>query len=102
VSFKGANSLRTQLGARATWSLSDDFSIHAGGKWQHEFDGGQRSSSRDGEISVPTLKGDTFVEEFGVTYKPSEVRPLSLDLNLQGFQGVRQGIGVTLQFRWDF
>jgi hypothetical protein len=51
---------------------------------------------------APDLKGDTALDEFGVAFTPSRTLPLTLDFNLQGYAGQRDGIsgGVKVEYRF--
>ena len=53
-------------------------------------------------IGAPDLKGGTGVGELGVTFKPSSDSGFALDLGVQGYVGVREGVTGTLQLKWEF
>ncbi len=40
--------------------------------------------------------------ELGVTFKPAPDSGFALDLAVQGYVGVREGVTGTLQVKWEF
>ena len=48
------------------------------------------------------MAGDTGIFEAGLTLKPSDDLPLSIDLGLQGFVGQREGIAGSFQAKLAF
>ena len=102
VDFEAVNSERTRLGARVSYALSNKVTPYAGAAWEHEFDGKARASTNGFAIDAPSMAGDTGIFEAGLTLKPSDDLPLSIDLGLQGFVGQREGIAGSFQAKLAF
>ncbi|SBW05730.1 putative Outer membrane autotransporter barrel domain protein [uncultured delta proteobacterium] len=102
VRFKDADSLRTRLGGRFNYAVCDYATPYVGAYWEHEFDGKQRSSVNGVGIGSPDLKGDTGVGELGLTIKPVKDSGFSMDLGVQGYTGVREGVTGSLQLKFEF
>lgn len=102
VDFEAVNSERTRLGARVSYALSNKVTPYAGAAWEHEFDGKARASTNGLAIDAPSMAGDTGIFEAGLTLKPSDDLPLSIDLGLQGFVGQREGIAGSFQAKLAF
>ncbi len=102
VRFKDADSLRTRLGGRFNYAVCDYAAPYVGAYWEHEFDGRQKSSVNGVGIGSPALKGDTGVGELGLTIRPVKNSGFSLDLAVQGYTGVRDGVSGSLQLKFEF
>ena len=102
VRFKDADSLRTRLGGRFNYAVNDYITPYAGAYWEHEFDGKQRGIVNSVDIGSPSLKGDTGVGELGLTIKPVKDSGFSMDLGVQGYTGVREGVTGSLQVKLEF
>lgn len=102
VDFEAVNSERTRLGARVSYALSNKVTPYAGAAWEHEFDGKARASTSGLAIDAPSMTGDTGILEAGLTLKPSDDLPLSIDLGLQGFVGQREGVAGSFQAKLAF
>ena len=100
--FKDADSLRTRLGGRFTYTVNDYIAPYIGAYWEHEFDGKARSEVNGQSLSSPSLRGDTGMGELGLSLKPSKDLPLSFDLGIQGYVGKREGVSGSLQAKWEF
>jgi hypothetical protein len=53
-------------------------------------------------IDSHSLRGDTWMGELGLQFKLSETRPVTLDVGMQGYAGVRQGLTGSIQFKVEF
>lgn len=102
VDFEAVTSERIRLGARLSYALSNKVTPYAGAAWEHEFDGKARATTNGLAIDAPSLAGDTGILEAGLTLKPSDDLPLSIDLGLQGFVGQREGVAGSFQARLAF
>ncbi|MBP3690625.1 MAG: autotransporter outer membrane beta-barrel domain-containing protein [Schwartzia sp.] len=75
--------------------------ISSGGvAYEHEF-GGEATGTVDGlAIRSADIKGGIARLELGATMKPDKNSPWSLDLNVAGFAGKKQGVtgGVSVAF----
>jgi outer membrane autotransporter protein len=97
VDFDAVSSKRIRLGGRISYALSNKITPYAGAAWEHEFDGKTRATTNGLAIDAPSMAGDTGILEAGLTLKPSDDLPLSIDLGLQGFVGQREGVAGNLQ-----
>ncbi len=102
VRFSDADSLRTRLGGCFYYALNEYATPYAGAYWEHEFDGKQHSSVNNINIAAPSLKGDTGIAELGITITPVKNSPFSMNLAVQGYAGVREGITGSLQLKFKF
>jgi autotransporter-associated beta strand protein len=103
VAFADADSSRLRLGGRLAWALNEYVSPYFGAAYEHEFDGRARATANGlVAIEAPSLGGNTGIGELGLTLKPSQSRPLSLDLGLQGYTGRKEGLTGSLQLRIEF
>ena len=100
--FDAVNSHRLRLGGRLTWAVTEHVSPYAGAAWEHEFDGKARATSLGYDLDAPSLKGDTGIGELGLSWTPSATIPLTIDLSLQGYTGVREGYTGSLMAKWEF
>ena len=102
VHFDSADSLRTRLGGRFNYAVCDYATPYVGAYWEHEFDGKQRSTINGVGTGSPDLKGDTGMGELGLTIKPVKDSGFSMDLGVQGYTGVREGVTGSLQLKFEF
>ena len=51
---------------------------------------------------LPLPQGDTGVGELGLTIKPVKDSGFSMDLGVQGYTGVREGVSGSLQLKFEF
>ena len=78
----------------------DNWNFYGGAAYEHELDG-KASGTADGmTIRGADTSGASFRAEIGATMKPGENSPWSLDLNVSGFAGKKQGFtgGVSVAF----
>ncbi|NLK66412.1 MAG: autotransporter outer membrane beta-barrel domain-containing protein [Campylobacteraceae bacterium] len=100
-SFDSIDSIRTKIGARYNYSISDISTLYFGAAYEREFDGKAKGYDHRGrEIEAPELKGDSAVLELGANFLAIE--NLNLGLNLQGYLGDKEGIsgGVKAEYRF--
>jgi outer membrane autotransporter protein len=102
VKLKTADSLRSRLGTRFTYDLSDQVVPYVGAYWEHEYDGDVGADVNNRSLDSSSLEGDTAIGEFGVTLRPSDTLPLAIDLGAQGHLGRREGVTGSLQLRLEF
>ena len=100
--FDAVNSHRLRLGGRLTWAVNEHVSPYVGAAWEHEFDGTARATSLGYDLDAPSLKGDTGIGELGLSWTPSADTPLTIDLSVQGYTGIRQGYTGSLMAKWEF
>ena len=100
--FDAVNSHRLRLGGRLTWAVNEHVSPYVGAAWEHEFDGTARATSLGHSLAAPSLTGDTGIGELGLSWTPSAATPLTIDLSVQGYTGIRQGYTGSLMAKWEF
>lgn len=100
--FDAVNSHRLRLGGRLTYAVNEHISPYVGAAWEHEFDGTARATSLGYDLDAPSLKGDTSIGELGLSWTPSATTPLTIDLSVQGYTGVREGYTGSFMVKWEF
>ena len=88
-----------RVGARYTMKR-EKWNFYGGVAYEHELDG-EATGKVDGfAIRSADVKGGSFRAELGATMKPDKNSPWSLDLNVAGFAGKKQGFsgGVSVSF----
>lgn len=101
-SFDSVTSDRLRIGAQLTTNKNNKWSTHYGLAYEYEFNGD--SDMKAGQFDLPTqsLEGGTIIGEIGLTYQGSEFSPWSLDLNLRGYEGQREGFSGHVQATYTF
>ena len=74
----------------------------AGLAYEYEFSGKQKAATNGLAIAEPSLKGSSVIGTLGFNYKKAPDSKFSAGLNLNGYVGKRQGIGVNVEFKWVF
>ena len=102
--FDDANSHRTRVGGRFSYALCDELAPYAGAAWEYEFDGKAKATTYGFDVPAPSLKGSTGVGELGLSFTPNALsqNAFSVDLGLQGYTGMREGLGGTMQMKFEF
>ncbi len=88
-----------RVGARYTMKR-EKWNFYGGLAYEHELDGAASGTVNGLSIRGADIKGGSFRMELGATMKPDKHSPWSLDLNLAGFAGKKQGFsgGVSVAF----
>ncbi len=102
LDFGDAESLRTRVGGRFNYAVSEHFTPYAGAYWEYEFDGEVNGKINGWRIDEPSLQGSTGVGELGFTVKPVADGGLSIDLGVQGYTGIREGVTGSLGMKFEF
>ena len=102
VEFKSVNSKRLRVGSRLVHTANAYVSPYVGAAYEHEFDGRARATTYGYSLDTPSLRGSTGIGELGLSIRPSNTRPLFLDLGVQGYMGKREGVTGSLQARFEF
>ena len=102
--FDDANSHRTRVGGRFSYALYDELAPYAGAAWEYEFDGKARATTYGFDVPAPSLKGSTGVGELGISFTPNVLsqNAFAVDLGVQGYTGMRQGISGSVQLKFEF
>lgn len=102
LSFEAIDSNRIRLGGRYSYQINELTQLYTGLAWEYEFDGKARATTNGYAIAAPELKGSTGIGELGLSLKPSPASPMTIDLNLHGYFGKREGVSGSLQLNWNF
>ena len=102
LDFGDAESLRSRVGGRFNYAVSEHFTPYAGAYWEYEFDGEVDGKINGWRIDEPSLQGSTGVGELGFTVKPVADGGMSIDLGVQGYTGVREGVTGSLGMKYEF
>ena len=92
-----------RVGARYTMKR-EKWNFYGGLAYEHELDGEATGTASNGGVGAAIrgadVGGGSLRMELGATMKPDENSPWSLDLNLAGFAGKKQGFsgGVSVAF----
>ncbi|MBO6209179.1 MAG: autotransporter domain-containing protein, partial [Schwartzia sp.] len=88
-----------RIGARYTMKR-EKWNFYGGLSYEHELDGKATGTMQGLKIRGADIKGGSARLELGATMKPDQNSPWSLDLNVAGFAGKKQGItgGVSVSF----
>ena len=90
-----------RIGARYTVKRSK-WNFYAGAAYEHELDGKASGTADNVPIRGADTSGGSLRGELGVTVKPGENSPITLDFNVTGFAGKKQGfsggVAVSLSF----
>jgi outer membrane autotransporter protein len=88
-----------RVGARYTMKR-EKWNFYGGLAYEHELDGKATGTVNNLTIRSADIGGGSFRGELGATMQPGENSPWSLDLNVAGFAGKKQGVtgGVSVSF----
>ena len=100
--FDDMNSNRLRLGATYSYTGHHMFSPYIGAAWEHEFNGKSEAAFYGIDVKAPSFRGDTFRGELGIKTTESKDMPVTLNLGVTGFTGVRNGVSGNFYFRYDF
>ncbi|MDP8161844.1 autotransporter outer membrane beta-barrel domain-containing protein [Pasteurella skyensis] len=98
--FDSVRSLRTQLGAKMQYQLSDKTKLYSTLAWENEAKGKATGTVLGFDMPSPSLKGNTGIVEFGVTFTPSQ--NLSINLGATGNFGKRRGASANALISYGF
>ena len=102
LTFDDADSLRLRIGGRWNYAASDFVSYYAGLGYEYEFDGEAKGFTNGLALGDEDLTGGSGVAELGISFKPSKNSPFSLELNLAGFTGEREGFRGGVEAVYTF
>ncbi len=95
-----------RIGARLTGDLHESVHWRVGLAYERVADGDADSdviaSGTRASLDVPTLEGNTGIVETGITMRPKEKSPWSVDFGLKGYVGDRQGISGNASVVYSF
>jgi outer membrane autotransporter protein len=102
VEFDPVTSHRLQAGFRLSHAVHEKVKPYIGAAYDHEFDSEAKATTHGLSIDSHSLRGDTWMGEMGLQFKLSETRPVTLDVGMQGYAGVRQGLAASMQLKIEF
>ena len=102
LTFDDADSLRLRIGGRWNYAASDFVSYYAGLGYEYEFDGEASGFTNGLALGDEDLTGGSGVAELGISFNPSKNSPFSLELNLAGFTGEREGFRGGVEAVYTF
>lgn len=102
IRFDDVDSSRLRLGGRFAYKINKYVTPYAGAAWEHEFDGKAKATTNGFDIEAPKLAGGTGIGELGISITPSNDLPLSVDLGVQGYVGVREGVTGSVTVKCEF
>jgi outer membrane autotransporter protein len=100
--FDDVDSHRVRAGGRFSYAVNEHFSPYIGAAYEYEFSGEAKATTYGRSLDAPDLTGSTGVGEIGVTLLGGKDAPVSLDLGVQGYAGMRQGMTGSLQLKIEF
>ena len=100
-SFDSVTSDRLRLGARYTADTDKAWSLYCGAAYEYEFSGGSRMKAGQFEAPEQSLQGSTVFGEIGTVWGRKD-SPWSMDVNLRGYAGEREGFSGMVMAAYSF
>ena len=100
--FDSINSDRLRIGARITSNKENKFSTYYGLAYEYEFNGDADMTAQGLKAPTQSLQGSSVMAEVGFNYQPTPDSPWSLELNMRGYAGERQGCSFNVQAMYTF
>ena len=100
-SFDSVTSDRLRLGARYTADTDKAWSLYCGAAYEYEFSGGSHMKAGQFEAPEQSLQGSTVFGEIGTVWGRKD-SPWSMDINLRGYVGEREGFSGMVQLAYAF
>ena len=100
--FDSINSDRLRIGARITSNKENKFSTYYGLAYEYEFNGDADMTAQGLKAPTQSLQGSSVMAEIGFNYQPTPTSPWSLELNMRGYAGERQGCSFNVQVTYTF
>lgn len=102
MEFDSVVSQRARLHGRLSWQATSSIQPYVGIAFEHEFDGTADSTIDGMRIESPSLGGNTWMGEMGLSVLASHTLPLHVNLGVQGYTGFMEGVTGSLQVLWRF
>ena len=100
-SFDSVTSDRLRLGARYTADTDKAWSLYCGAAYEYEFSGDSRMKAGQFDAPEQSLQGSTVFGEIGTVWGRKD-SPWSMDVNLRGYAGEREGFSGMVQLAYAF
>ena len=98
--FGSVESERLRLGFRINDVQDKKLSMYYGAAWEYEFGGEAKTTVLGFEADTPSLEGSTVIGEVGMHYNANE--KWSIDLNVRGYGGEREGFSGSVHANYNF
>ncbi|PIE42104.1 MAG: hypothetical protein CSA47_02060 [Gammaproteobacteria bacterium] len=98
--FDSIRSLRTQLGAKLNYQLSDKADLYTSLVWEREHKGDAKGSVSGLDMPTPSVKGNTGIVEVGANFTPN--KNLTINVGAAGSFGKRRGGEANIGIKYDF
>ncbi len=103
IEYDDFTSNRLRIGAKLAYEGSEIWKPYVGAAFEHEFSGEARVRANGCDTDTSDLEGSTAIGELGLSLTSASAGiPLTIDLNVQGFAGKRQGIAGNLMVLYEF
>ncbi len=99
-SFDSVTSDRLRLGARYTAEKGRAWSLYYGAAYEYEFSGDSRMKAGPWDTEQ-SLQGSTVFGEIGAVMREGD-SPWSVDINLRGYAGEREGFSGMVMAAYSF
>ena len=100
-SFDSVTSDRLRLGARYIADTDKAWSLYCGAAYEYEFSGDSHMKAGQFEAPEQSLQGSTVFGEIGTVWGRKD-SPWSMDINLRGYAGEREGFSGMVQLAYAF
>lgn len=80
----------------------DKWNFYGGVAYEYELDGKATGKADGYEIRAAAMDGGTVRGELGATVRPDKNIPVTLDFNLTGYAGAKQGLSGGVSVVWNF
>lgn len=100
-SFDSLTSDRLRVGARYTREKERAWSLYYGAAWEYEFSGDSHMKAGPWNAPEQSLQGSTVFGEIGTIWHDKN-SPWSLDINLRGYTGEREGFSGMVTAAYSF
>ena len=100
-SFDDVTSDRVRLGARYAPAAGSAWRLYCGAAWEYEFSGDSHMQAGQFDAPEQSLEGSTVFGEIGTVWGRKD-SPWSMDVNLRGYTGEREGFSGMVQLAYAF
>ncbi|MBT0379767.1 autotransporter outer membrane beta-barrel domain-containing protein [Morganella morganii subsp. morganii] len=102
IHFDDINSHCVRVDAGLSHQYTEAVAVRAGLGYEYEFDGKAKAATYGYDIAAPGVQGSTGILTLGSTITPLTGQPLSVEMNLNGYTGKRDGVGGSIKFSYVF
>lgn len=103
VNFDKSTSSRIQLKEQYSYQASESITFSLAGIYEYEFESDAKTNVSGIGIDAPSAKGSTGIMELGIKGTPIvDNQDFSINLNVRGYSGKRDGASIAAQVKYDF